>query len=151
MNRPEQRIFVGWVAMFLALWGASPAVCAQTSREPAVYLYQGADREQRLSSGAKQEGVVSIYTSMQLPDSLPLTQAFERKSGLKVSLWRASGEKVVQRALAEARAGRFDVDVLETDGAQMEILYREKQLPPLRSPSFEDTPPNIGPSHRHYL
>jgi iron(III) transport system substrate-binding protein len=151
MNRPEQRRFVGWVAIFFALCGGSPAVRAQALGEPAVYLYQGPDREQRLVSGAKQEGVVSIYTSMQLPDSLPLTQAFERKFGLKVSLWRASGEKVVQRALAEARAGRFDADVVETDGAQMEILYREKQLAPFHSPSLKDIPPKIVPSHRHYV
>jgi iron(III) transport system substrate-binding protein len=151
MSRVEQHRFAGWVAIFFALWGASPAVCAQTSGEPAIYLYQGSDREPKLASGAKQEGVVSIYTSMQLPDSLPLTQAFEKKFGVKVSLWRASGEKVVQRALAEARAGRFDVDVVETDGAQMEILYREKQLAPFHSPSLKDIPPKIVPSHKHYV
>jgi iron(III) transport system substrate-binding protein len=48
---------------------------------------------------------------------------------VKVSLWRSSGEKVVQRALTEARGGRFDADVMETDGAQMEILYRESSSP----------------------
>jgi len=151
MSRVEQRRFAGWIAVFSALWGASPAVCAQAPAEPAVYLYQGADREQRLLSGAKQEGAVSIYTSMQLPDSLPLTQAFEKKFGIKVSLWRASGEKVVQRALAEGRAARYDVDVVETDGAQMEILYREKQLAPFHSSSLKDIPPKIIPSHRHYV
>jgi iron(III) transport system substrate-binding protein len=124
---------------------------AVTLAQSPIYLYQGADREQKLLAGAKQEGMVSLYTSMQLPDSLPLTQAFERKYGVKVSLWRASGEKVVQRALVEARAGRFDVDVIETDGAQMEILYREKQLAPFFSPSLADIPPKIVPAHRHYV
>jgi iron(III) transport system substrate-binding protein len=142
---------VEWIVVLFVLSGASPAVCAQASGEPAVYLYQGSDREPKLASGAKREGVVSIYTSMQLPDSLPLTQAFEKKFGVKVSLWRASGEKVVQRALAEARAGRFDVDVVETDGAQMEILYREKQLAPFHSPSLKDIPQKIVPSHGHYV
>jgi iron(III) transport system substrate-binding protein len=151
MSRVERRGFVGWVATFFALWAISPAVCAQATGEPAVYLYQGADREQKLIAGAKQEGAVSIYTSMQLPDSLPLTQAFEKKFGIKVSLWRASGEKVVQRALAEARAARFDVDVVETDGAQMEILYRERQLAPFHSPSLKDIPPKIIPAHKHYV
>src|SRR5216684_2282884 len=89
-----------------------------------------------LVARAKKEGAVTLYTSMQLPDSGPLTQAFEKKYGIKVALWRASGENVVQRALIEARAGRPDVDVIETDGAQMEILYREKQLAPFYSPSF---------------
>ena len=116
-----------------------------------IYVYQGADRDQRLVEKARQEGAVSIYTSMQLPDSGPLTQAFEKKYGIKVALWRASGEKVVQRALIEARGGRLDVDIFETDGAQMEILYREKQLAPFYSPSFKDFPPAVFPAHKHYV
>ena len=99
---------------------------------------------------AKKEGGVSLYTSMQLVDSRPLTEAFERKHGIKVSLWRASGEKVAERVLTESRGGRFEVDVIETDGAQMEILYREKQLAPLDVPSAADIPAEILPAHGHY-
>jgi iron(III) transport system substrate-binding protein len=124
---------------------------AQADKAPDIYLYRGQDREQRLVSGAKKERTVSLYTSMQLPDSQPLTQAFEKKYGIKVTLWRASGEKIVQRALAEARAGRFDADVIETDGAQMEILYREKQFAPFYSPSAADIPANIVPAHKSYV
>jgi iron(III) transport system substrate-binding protein len=83
-------------------------------------------------------------------DSRPLTEAFEKKYGIKVSLWRASGEKVAERVLTESRGGRFDVDVVETDGAQMEILYREKQLSPLKAPSAGDVPAEILPAHGHY-
>lgn len=137
----------------IALWGISAAINVQSAQkqDTDIYLYQGADREQRLVSKAKQEGVVSIYTSMQLPDSLPLTQAFEKKYGIKASLWRASGEKLVQRMLVEGRAGRFDVDVVETDGAQMEILYREKQFAPFYSPSARDIPQAVIPAHKHYV
>jgi iron(III) transport system substrate-binding protein len=140
-------------SILLCLAAISAAVCAQPSVEQAerIYLDRGPDREQRLVAAAKREGAVSLYTSMQTPDSLPLAQAFERKHGVKVSLWRASGEKVVQRALTEARGGRFDVDVFETDGAQMEILYREKQLAPFHSPSLQDIPAALIPSHRHYV
>jgi len=100
---------------------------------------------------ARKEGAVSLYTSMQLVDSGPLTQAFEKKYGIKVNLWRASGEKVAQRAITEARGNRFEVDVLETDGAQMEILHREGQLAPFTGASLKDIPPAIVPSHRHYV
>ena len=65
---------------------------------------------------ARREGSVTLYTSMQVVDSRPLSEAFEKKYGLKVSLWRASGEKVAQRMLSEARAGRNEVDVVETTG-----------------------------------
>ena len=43
-----------------------------TAANRRIYLYQGADREQKLIAGAIQEGSVSIYTSMQLPDAGPL-------------------------------------------------------------------------------
>jgi len=100
---------------------------------------------------ARKEGTVNLYTSMQVVDSGPLTQAFEKKYGIKVNLWRASGEKVAQRALTEARGNRFEVDVVETDGAQMEILHREGQLAPLQAASIRDIPPAIVPAHRHYV
>ena len=149
----QQNNFSRWAVALLTLSGLSLAAHTKFSeaQEAGIYLYQGADREQRLIEKAKQEGTVSLYTSMQLPDSGPLTQAFEKKYGIKVALWRASGEKVAQRALAEARAGRYDADVIETDGAQMEILYREKQLAPFYSPSSKDIPPEIIPAHRHYV
>ena len=99
---------------------------------------------------AKKEGAVTLYTSMQLVDSRPLTEAFEKKYGIKVSLWRASGEKVAERAITEARGGRFDVDVIETDGAQVEIAYREKLLAPLKVPSVADVPAEILPAHGYY-
>ena len=104
-----------------------------------------------LIARAKREGAVTLYTSMQLVDSGPLTQAFEKKYGLKVNLWRASGEKVAQRVITEARGNRNDVDVVETDGAQMEILHREKQLAPFQGASLKDIPPDIVPAHREYV
>ena len=99
---------------------------------------------------AKREGAVTLYTSMQLVDSRPLTEAFEKKYGIKVNLWRASGEKVAERVITESRGGRFDVDVIETDGAQVEILYREKQLAPLKVPSMADVPQEILQPHGYY-
>ena len=99
---------------------------------------------------AKKEGAVTLYTSMQLVDSRPLTEAFEKKYGIKVGLWRASGEKVAERAITEARGGRFDVDVIETDGAQVEIAYREKLLAPLKVPAVADVPAEILPAHGYY-
>ncbi|MBC8021792.1 MAG: extracellular solute-binding protein [Burkholderiales bacterium] len=99
---------------------------------------------------ARKEASVTMYTSMQLVDSRPLTEAFEKKYGVKVNLWRASGEKVAQRVVTESRGGRFDVDVVETDGTQMEILHREKQLSALKVPSISDVPSEILPVHGEY-
>src|SRR6267142_2219215 len=106
-----------------------------------LYMYQGAEREQRMLEGAKKEKQVTVYTSLNLKDSVPITQAFEKKYGVKVELWRSSSEKVLQRALTEARAGRFSVDAFELNGPEMEALYREGLLEQFHSPSFKNLPP----------
>jgi iron(III) transport system substrate-binding protein len=131
---------------------SSGAAFAQAkSKQSEVYMYEGADREQRLLEGARKEGMVSIYTSLNLKDSAPITEAFEKKYGIKVSLWRAGGEKVVQRALTEARAGRFTPDVFESDGIEIEILAREKMLAEFKSPVFKELPAEAFPPHRQYV
>jgi iron(III) transport system substrate-binding protein len=116
----------------------------------ALYMYQGADRDQRLLAGAKKEGRAVVYTSLNLKDSVPITQAFEKKYGVKVELWRSSSEKVLQRAITEARAGRFAVDAFELNGPELEALYREGLLEQFHSPEFRNLPPSAFPKHRHY-
>jgi iron(III) transport system substrate-binding protein len=115
-----------------------------------IYMYQGADRDQRMIEGARKEKQVTVYTSLNLKDSVPITQAFEKKYGVKVELWRSSSEKVLQRALTEARAGRFSVDAFELNGPEMEALYREGLLEEFHSPHFKSLPPAAFPKHRHY-
>jgi iron(III) transport system substrate-binding protein len=41
--------------------------------------------------------------------------------------------------------------VLETNGPEMEALYREKLLAEFTSPHFKDLPPAAFPKHRHYV
>ena len=137
-------------ALLAVFWlGLSFPAVAQSNA--AIYQYRAADRDARLLERARQEASVTVYTSMQLPDSRPLAEAFEKKYGIKVNLWRASGEKVQQRVSTEARGGRHEVDVVETDGAQMEILHREKMLAPFHSPSVADIPSSIVPAHGAYV
>jgi iron(III) transport system substrate-binding protein len=132
---------------------AAPRAMSQdaAARNRDIYMYKGADREARLVEGAKKEGPVSIYTSLNTRDSGPITEAFEKKYGVKTALWRSSSEKVLQRAVSEARAGRHLCDVLETNGPEMEALYREKLLAQFESPHFKDLPPAAFPKHRHWI
>jgi iron(III) transport system substrate-binding protein len=147
-GRRAQLILTGLV---LAL----PSVCVAQAQARAgtrdVYLYRGPDRDQKLLENARKEGVVSIYTVINLKDSIPITQAFERKYGVKVQLWRASSEKVLQRSLGEAQAGRFTADVYEANGPEVEILHREKLLEDFHSPWFKDIPPQAFPKHRQWV
>ncbi len=127
------------------------AYALDPKKNRTLYAYQGADRGARLLAAAKKEGKVSLYTSLNLKDSVPLTEAFEAKYGVKVNLWRGSSEKVVQRSVAEARANRHTADVYETNGPEVEALYRERLLEVFYSPHFNDLPPAAFPAHRHYV
>src|SRR5262249_22633050 len=78
---------------------------AAAADNSAIYSYQGPDRAERLAAKAREEGTLTLYTSMATTESGPLAQAFEKKYGVKVQLWRALSENVLQRALTEARGG----------------------------------------------
>ncbi len=131
----------------------APAVLAQdtAARNRELYLYAGADRDAHLLEGARKEGVLNIYTSLNTRDSGPIVEAFEKKHGIKALLWRASSEKVLQRAVTETRGGRHAFDVLETNGPEMEASAREKLLAPFTSPHFKDLPAAAFPKHRLWV
>jgi iron(III) transport system substrate-binding protein len=128
---------------------------AQTKPQPsphrALYMLDAADREARLLAGAKKEGLVVLYTSLNTQDSGPLTQAFEKRYGVRTQIWRAASERVLQRAVTEARAGRIAFDVIETNAPEMEAMYREQVLDQFRSPMFAELAPASFPPHRHYV
>ena len=104
-----------------------------------------------LSVSWAQEKSVVVYTSLAPTESGPLAQAFEKKTGIKVELWRALSEKVVQRAVTEARAGRFAFDVVETNAPEMEMMARERLFREIRSPHLADLPPASIPAHRMWI
>ncbi|HYS51361.1 MAG TPA: extracellular solute-binding protein [Burkholderiales bacterium] len=147
MSRPAASLLIFVLASFVV-----PGTYAR-DRQAAnreIYLYQGADRAQRLLSGARKEGGLSLYTTMTPEDAGPLVAAFEERYGIKVRMWRGINQKLVQRALAEARAGKSAVDVFEGSGHGMEILHREALLEKFWSPAFGDIPPEAFPRHAHY-
>ena len=129
--------------------GASPAQPGKSAATLA--LYEGPDREQRLVQGARQEGALTVYTSLTVEDITDLAAAFEKKYGIKLKFWRTSSEKVVQRIVTEARAGRFDFDVVETNGPELESLHREQLLQKAYSPHFADLIPQAILPHREWV
>jgi len=136
--------------VLLATWMVCLAALAQSPHRE-LYLYKGPDRDKRLLAGAQKEKRAVVYTSLNLKDSVPIVQAFEKKYGVKIELWRSSSEKVLQRALTEARAGRFAVDGFELNGPEMEALYREGLLEEFWSPQLVNIPAQAIPKHRHYV
>ena len=101
------------------------------AQDASLLRYEGADRLQKALPAAKKEGALLLYTSFAEKDLPPLTAAFEKRYGVKVNVWRAASEKVLQRAVIETSAGRHDFDVVHTSALEMEALYREKILQPV--------------------
>ncbi len=136
-----------WLAFLL------PAASAAQPPDAAARIvqYDRADREQFLIAGARKEGEVAVYTSLISDDLTALSAAFEKKYGVKVKGWRAGSEKVLQRAETEARANRHDADVIETNGPELEALYREQLLQPLKSPHLKDLMPQAVRPHGHWV
>jgi iron(III) transport system substrate-binding protein len=131
--------------------GGATGVAAQSADPSAIYLYQGADRAERLAAKAREEGTLMLYTSMATTESGPLAAAFEKKYGVKVQLWRALSENVLQRALTEARSGRRGMDVVETNAPEVEALAREQVVAQFDTPYLTDLPPWAIPPHRRWL
>ena len=128
----------GLLSGVLAVAGCgSPAPVAAVMAADLA-LYEGADRLQKLIDGAKQEGELTVYTSAQTDDLGPVIAAYEKKYGIKASIWRAGSEQVLNRALQESRAGRHTVDIVETNGPELEGLSREKILQAVKSPHHAD-------------
>src|SRR5256885_6942473 len=149
-ERALRRPFLCGAAICIALTLlCAPRLQAQASHRD-LYMYKGADRDQRVLQGAKKEGQVLVYTSLNLKDSVPIAEAFEKKYGVTLQLWRSSSEKVLQRALTEARAGRFSVDAFELNGPELEAMYREGLLEEFFSPQFKNLPSAAFPKNPPY-
>jgi iron(III) transport system substrate-binding protein len=129
--------------MATAASGVQPSAPAAT--------YQGADREQKLIAGAREEGSVMVYTSLPPDDMNPIVSAFEAKYGVKVQVWRSSAANVLQRGVTEARAQRFDADVYETNGPQLEAMHREKVLQKVESPYLKTLMPDAIQPHGEWV
>jgi iron(III) transport system substrate-binding protein len=136
MKRRNVLIASALLAAGLALPAVGQVKANATAADVANYA--APDRMARLIEGAKKEGQLNIYTSAQTDDMGALVQAFEKKYGIKVNVWRSSSEKVLQRAITEARGSRFTLDVVETNGPELESLHREKILEKVNSPHLAD-------------
>jgi iron(III) transport system substrate-binding protein len=102
------------------------------------------------SGGVHAQPVVNVYTSMADKDVRRLASEFERRHGIKVNLWRSGKNRVLQRVLSEAQAGRYEVDVIHNPSPEMEALHREKLLQPMASPRFPDLVPQAIAPHREW-
>jgi iron(III) transport system substrate-binding protein len=151
--RPRRVLSRSLSALALILLAATAlpgSALAQSSRVAEIASYQGADREQRLIDGAKREKELTFYASVPTDDISALTTAFDKKYGVKVKVWRADSEGFLQRIVGEARARRFEVDVMAGASSALEPLQRENLLQEVNSPNFADIIPAAIAPHRRW-
>src|ERR1700739_4643300 len=113
----------GFCIAICALSALAVSAHAQTMADLAHY--SGPDRKQRLIAGGEKEGAVTLYSSAVIADTDAIIDAFQKKYGVPVRLWRGSSDDILRRAVTEARGGRYDADLAETAGNAMEGLERE--------------------------
>ena len=138
------------IALFLLAVGASGVAWGQAHPDTPIALYDGPDREQRLAAGARREGTLTFYTSLHEQNLPAILAAFEKKYGVKVKPWRSGADKVLQRMVAEAGAGRYDVDAVHVGSGELEALHREGLLQKVDSPHQRDLLTAAMPSHRDW-
>ena len=101
-------------------------------------------------AAAKKERTLTLYTTIAEKDLPTLLRPFESKYGVKVNVWRAGTSNVLQRAVQEAAAKKYDVDVIHIGSPEMEALAREQVLLPIESPIHKDLQPGSVPAHRQW-
>jgi iron(III) transport system substrate-binding protein len=96
------------------------------------------------------ENSLTLYTTIAEKDLPTLLGPFEARHGIKVNVWRAGTDRIMQRTMSEMAAGRHDVDVIHFGSPEMEALARENILEPIDSPVHADLQPGSVPPHEQW-
>jgi iron(III) transport system substrate-binding protein len=137
------------VLVLLAVLGAVGCGGADADRSSPA-SYDGPGRMAAIAEAARREGTLSLYTTIAEKDLSTLLTPFETRYGVKVTVWRAGTDKILQRTLAEAAARRYDVDVIHFGSPEMEALAREQILLPVTSQAHQELQPGSVPAHRQW-
>jgi iron(III) transport system substrate-binding protein len=138
----------------LIFTAASLAACISNAQMQSLQTLASATdegRQQRLVEGAKKEGSLMFYTTTPTEYVSLLTGPFEKKYGIKVNVWRARSELILQRVLTEARANKPSSDVVASISPPMEALRREKILQTVNSPYQKELIPTAAPAHHQWV
>jgi iron(III) transport system substrate-binding protein len=86
-------------------------------------------QDSAMIQAARKEGSVAWYTSLAIPSSTAIAQAFKTKyTGIDVEVHRTGSQRVLQRFMQEAAAGIKNGDVIHTSDAGHFVLLKDKGL-----------------------
>ena len=109
-----------------------------------------------IEEAKKEGGKVVAYGSLESEAFDAIKAAFEKKTGLALDYWRASGTKLMDRAVSEFRSGRAFYDVLLLNANVARLIVNEGMLGKYESPAAADfvkdsIDPTFGPSYRSVI
>ncbi len=125
------------LCLALALSGAalSPAALHAQPAPPSWIMPD-------ILGAAKAEGTLTVYSSVNEQEALPLWKEFEEATGIKVNYIRGNDSALTSRILIEARTGQQSWDALVTTNVtRLPAPLRAKIEPPQASalnPKFQD-------------
>ena len=112
-----------WAAIFLVL----PALAAAQITPEVI-------------EAAKKEGEVMFYGAITVNSSKAIGDAFEKKYGIKLRHWRGDATELINRSLAEARAGKPGFDVTLGNEVVMAALDEKNLFAVFEPPAAKNYP-----------
>jgi len=142
VNRSNKaRLFILTLFVLLQVGGIALGQSKKPASLAELAAYTGADREQRLLTGAKAEGKVVWYTSLAGSSYKELAKGFETKyPGVKIEPYRGTSNDLMTKIVAEAEAKHFLADAIETTLPVLRYMRENKILVPYTSPHLGKYP-----------
>ncbi|HMF48125.1 MAG TPA: hypothetical protein VK603_05750, partial [Candidatus Saccharimonadales bacterium] len=81
-----------------------------------------------IEDAKKEGGKVVAYGSLESEAFDAIKAAFEKKTRLQLEYWRASGTKVMDRAVSEYRTGKASYDLLLLNANVARLVVKEGML-----------------------
>jgi len=141
------------LALALLLVFCSVSVFAQEAEQvwKKINTLPAEEREHFVLSKAKIEGEVVWYTSLSADSLTPLKAEFEKRyPGVKLNLWRGAGERILNRILTEARAGKSNVDVMGTGIEHLSPIMKASLAGQYVSPERKFYPDILRDAHSYW-
>jgi iron(III) transport system substrate-binding protein len=122
MEKAGLRLGLVLVFLLLGLSRVSAKEPEEVWRELANL--SGAERQKQLLFGAKSEGKALLYGNINAEQLEKLRIDFEKRYPIKLKVYRASGERIANRFLTEARGGQFLPDVVGPSNEHVPALMK---------------------------
>lgn len=118
------------IVIALNLAAAAPALAQNREAILAALMkLPPAERQARMTEGAKKENGLVWYSSTTAEDALALTKKFhEQHPSIQINHFRSSSEKLLERILAESRANAFKADLVSLPELELSIMIKRKLL-----------------------